>query len=307
MSETTRPSGYHMKKVVRPCGFHRVRIKDLGVTFGSQVVLENVNLHVKCGELLAVVGQNGAGKSTLIRAILDEVPHTGSVEYRTAENGAVEKMKIGYVPQHVNIDKATPMNVYDLMASFKSNVPIFLKSKKMYARCMEALTVFEAQDLIDKPVGELSGGQLQRVLLSLAVMDDPDLLLLDEPVSGVDQNGLDLFYQNMIYLRDHFDIAIIIISHDLNYVRKYADRVILLDRTVLQEGDAEEVFASDAFQQVFGEGNATAKGFSMSTPADAEGTPKSYVKKMENKETEHEVYDASFKKSHCNAAEKGGK
>lgn len=243
----------HMKKLIKPCGFHCVKVKKLGVSFGSQVVLKDVNLHVHCGSILAVIGQNGAGKSTLIRAMLDEVPHTGSIEFKNVEDGAMQKIRVGYVPQHLNIDKSTPMDVYDLMASFRSRFPVFIKSGKLHAEIIEALKVFQAEDLIDQPVGSLSGGQLQRVLLSLSVMDDPDLLLLDEPVSGVDQNGLDLFYQNMVYIRDHFDVAIIIISHDLQYVRKYADEVILLDQTVLAEGSPEDVYASEAFRKTFGD------------------------------------------------------
>lgn len=242
----------YRRKLIKPCGLHCVRVKDLGVTFGDQVVLSHVNLHVHCGQMLAVIGKNGAGKSTLIRAMLDEVKHTGSVEFRNREAGMVKKLRIGYVPQKLNIDRNTPMNVYDLIASFKSRFPIFLKSKRLYRDIQDALDVFQAKELIDQPVGQLSGGQLQRVLLSMAVMDDPDLLLLDEPVSGIDQNGLDLFYKNMTYLRNHYDAAIIIISHDLDYVRKYADEVVLLDQTVRASGSPSEVYSSEAFREVFG-------------------------------------------------------
>ena len=87
----------------------------------------------------------------------------------------------------------------------------------------------------------------------MAVMDDTDLLLLDEPVAGIDQNGLDLFYKYMVYLRDHYDAAIIIISHDLDYVKKYADQVVLLDQTVKAHGTPKEVYDSEAFHQIFGE------------------------------------------------------
>ena len=107
-------------------------------------------------------------------------------------------------------------------------------------------------DLIDQRVCNLSGGQLQRVLLSLAIMDEPNLLLLDEPVSGIDQKGMELFFRTMTYLKEHLDLAIILISHDLSYVREYADKVILLDKTVLMQGTAKEVFDSEVFEQTFG-------------------------------------------------------
>ena len=128
---------------------------------------------------------------------------------------------------------------------------MFFKSKKRYAQIKEALAEFEADYLIDQPVGKLSGGELQRVLLSLAVMDEPNLLLLDEPVSGIDQNGMELFYRNIEYLKENFDLAVLLISHDLDYVRKYADHVVLIDGKVLTQGTPKEVYDSDAFKQVF--------------------------------------------------------
>ena len=115
----------------------------------------------------------------------------------------------------------------------------------------ESLKMFEAEHLIDKQVCNLSGGELQRVLLSMAVMDEPNLLLLDEPVSGIDQNGMELFYRNIEYLKENFDLAVLLISHDLDYVRKYADHVVLIDGKVLTQGTPKEVYASDAFKQVF--------------------------------------------------------
>ena len=126
------------------------------------------------------------------------------------------------------------------------------KSKKIEKEIRKALEVFEAENLIDRQVCNLSGGQLQRVLLAMAIMNEPNLLLLDEPVSGVDQNGMELFYRTMEYLKNNFDLSIILISHDLDYVVQYADKVILLDKTILKEGSAKEVFASEEFHSVFG-------------------------------------------------------
>ena len=242
-----------MRKIKKPCGFHCIKVKDLGVEIGDQVILEHVNLHIHCGSLTAIIGRNGAGKSTLIRAILGDIPHTGKIEFRDVENGHIRKMKIGYVPQRINIEKHTPMDVYDLIVSYRHRFPVFLKSKKIYAQVKEALEIFEAGELIDKSVGTLSGGELQRVLLSMAVMDEPDLLLLDEPVSGIDKNGMDLFYEKMDYLRKNYDLAIAVISHDLDYVAKYADKAVLIDKTVLADGAPRDVFAGKAFHEVFGE------------------------------------------------------
>ena len=273
-----------MRKIIQPCGFHCIKINNLGVSFGEQTVLEDVNMHIHCGSFNVIIGQNGAGKSTLIKAILGEIPHTGTIEFKDTKDGHMAKLKIGYVPQSVNIEKNTPVSVYDLIASYQSsiwpvsgtvtsnfgyrgnpigggsgfhegidiNYPVFLpKSKKIEAKIRETLEVFEAEELIDKQVCNLSGGQLQRVLLSMAIMDEPNLLLLDEPVSGIDQNGMELFYKTMDYLKTHYDLAIILISHDLDYVAKYADHVVLLDKTVAKQGTVKEVFESREFERIF--------------------------------------------------------
>lgn len=243
-----------MKKIIKPCGLHCIKIKDLGVTIGEQTILKNINLHIHCGTLTAIIGKNGAGKSTLLKAILGDIPHEGEIAFKDRENGRLQKLKIGYVPQYLNVEKHTPVSVYDMIASYQSNVPVFLrKSRRVYEEIKESLAVFEAEALIDKQVCNLSGGELQRVLLSMAVMDDPNLLLLDEPVSGIDRNGMELFYKRMEYLKEHFDLAVILISHDLDYVRKYADHVVLLDGEILMQGTPKEVYASEAFRKAFTE------------------------------------------------------
>ncbi|MBP3678365.1 MAG: metal ABC transporter ATP-binding protein [Agathobacter sp.] len=245
-----------MKKIFETCGFHCIKINNLGVRFGEQVVLKDVNLHIHCGSLNAIIGKNGAGKSTLVRAILKDVPTEGTIEYRDTKNGQIKDLKIGYVPQSINIEKNTPLSVYDLIASYEYHYPVFLpKNKKIYEKIKSHLETFEAADLIDKQVCNLSGGQLQRVLLSMAVADKPKLLLLDEPVSGIDKNGMELFYKTISYLKEHYDLAIILISHDLEYVKRYADHVVLLDQTVLKQGTVKEVFESPEFASVFATGN----------------------------------------------------
>ncbi len=242
-----------MKKIIEPCGLHCIKVHHMGVTLGEQVILEDVNMHIHCGTITAIIGKNGAGKSTLIRALLDDIPHEGQIDFRDTENGEIKKLKIGYVPQKLNIEKGTPISVYDLIASYQSTSPVFWsKKRKLYEEIKEVLRVFDAEELIDKQVCNLSGGQLQRVLLSMALMDEPKLLLLDEPVSGIDQNGMERFYRTIDYLKKNFDLAIVLISHDLDYVRKYADKVLLLDKTVLREGTPKEVFSSDEFRSVFG-------------------------------------------------------
>ena len=159
-----------MKKIIQACGFHCIKINNLGVKFADQVVLEDINLHIHCGSLNEKKKKNGAGKSTLIKAILDDIPHTGNIEFKDTKDGHMQKLKIGYVPQSINIEKNTPVSVYDLIASYQFNYPVFLpKNKKIESKIKEMLRVFEAEELIDRQVCKLSGGQLQRVLLSIAI------------------------------------------------------------------------------------------------------------------------------------------
>lgn len=235
------------------CGLHCIKISDISVSAGKTPIIEHVNVHIHCGKLTAVIGRNGAGKSTLIKAILGEVPHEGTIEFRDMKENKVKKLKIGYVPQHLNVKKDAPVSVYDLFASCISNVPVFLCRKKaLYDKILSRLALFEAENLIDKRLGDLSGGELQRVLLSIACTPVPNLLLLDEPVSGVDRKGMELFYRTIHSLKEKYDLSVILVSHDLTLVKEYADSVILLDKTVLKEGSPQEVMESEEFHEVFG-------------------------------------------------------
>ena len=116
-----------MRKIIEPCGFHCIKVNHLGVKIGEQTILEDVNLHIHCGSLNAIIGKNGAGKSTLIRAMLGDVAHTGDIEFKDTKDGKMAKLKIGYVPQSINIEKNTPISVYDLMVSYEFSHPSIRK------------------------------------------------------------------------------------------------------------------------------------------------------------------------------------
>lgn len=235
------------------CGLHCIKMKDIGVTIGKTKIIEHINLHIHCGKLTVIIGRNGAGKSTLIKAMLGEIEHEGTIEFKNIKEDMMDNLKIGYVPQHLNVEKNTPTSVFDMFASYISNYPVFLgRKKKLYEEIKKRLEMFEAQTLIDKRVCDLSGGELQRVLLSIACTPTPNLLLLDEPVSGIDRNGMELFYHNIDMLKKKYDMAFILVSHDLEFVEKHADYVILLDRTIIKEGTPQEVLQSKEFKEVFG-------------------------------------------------------
>lgn len=234
------------------CGYCCTKISNISVKRGSKQILKSVNIHIHCGKLTVIIGKNGAGKSTLLKAILGEMPHEGSITFKN-KNNEEKKIKIGYVPQKLDLENS-PITVYDMVASFSSNKPTFLfKSKKLYEKIKEHLKDFGADNLIDRKVNRLSGGELQRVMLGMAMMSKPDLLILDEPISGIDKNGKEQFYKKIYDLKKSNDMAIILVSHDFEYVKKYADDVILLNQVIEKEGTPDEVFKSKIFIDTFGE------------------------------------------------------
>ena len=235
------------------CGLCSIEMKNISVTSGEDTLLDNINLTFHCGELTALIGKNGAGKTTLLRTLLGERHYKGSSSFTDHHGVVMPVPRIGYVPQHLDFDKSMPISVSDFIAAAKGGSPVwFGKQKKMQAHIREILEDMECGYLAERRLGALSGGELQRVLLALATDPVPDLLVLDEPVSGVDMAGLDLFYKRVTELRDKQHMAILLVSHDLGLIRKYADRVVLLDKTVVAQGDADEVFATEAFREAFG-------------------------------------------------------
>ena len=243
----------HVKCEGECCGLCCTKIENFGVTKGSMHILENVNIHIHCGELTAIIGPNGAGKSTLLKALLGEVSHTGELKYLNSKGSRSDQPLIGYVPQHLSFDPGTPTSVLDLFIACRSKMPAWIfKPASVKMRAMEGLAKVNAEHLIDRRLGALSGGELQRVLLALALDPVPNLLLLDEPVSGIDQAGLELFYNTVSELRQNYDLSIILVSHDLELVAKYADRVIMLNRTVISSGTPKQVFSDERTMKSFG-------------------------------------------------------
>ena len=235
------------------CGLCSIEMKDISVISGEDTLLDNVNLTFHCGELTALIGKNGAGKTTLLRTLLGERHYKGKISFTDHHGTVLPVPKIGYVPQHLDFDKSMPVSVADFIAAAKGgNAVWFGKNKKMKESIRKMLDDMECGYLADRRLGALSGGEMQRVLLALATDPVPDLLVLDEPVSGVDVAGLDLFYKRIMELRDKQHMAVLLVSHDLGLIRKYADKVVLLDKTVVAEGEADEVFRTKAFREAFG-------------------------------------------------------
>ncbi|MCR5217105.1 metal ABC transporter ATP-binding protein [Treponema sp.] len=245
------------------------KIQNLTVKAGNETILKDLNLHLHCGELTAIVGRNGAGKTTFIKALLDVIPHSGTIIFESdnpqlskkssshfRKTLTLKKPRFGYVPQSLSVDQGNPVSVEDLVLSCTSKKPVWLPhSKKDKEMVFDILSSTHAQGLMSRRVCDLSGGELQRIMLALAVNPLPDILLLDEPVSGVDRVGLKSFYEMVSDIRHNYDITILLISHDLDLVAKHADRVVFINNTKASVGKVEEIYSQKDFIEVFGKIN----------------------------------------------------
>ena len=217
------------------------------------VIIHDVTLDVHHGEIMAIIGRNGAGKTTLLKALLGRIPYTGSITFTNPKGERVEKPRIGYVPQNMVFDRSTPMTVADMLCANLSSFPIWLGHKKeKLARADAMLQKVGGKNLLQKQLENLSGGEMQRVLLAFALEPMPDMLLLDEPVSAVDRKGIEVFYDLVTSLRSEYHMPVILVSHDLSHVARYATRAALLDRTILVSGDVKTVMASPQVRETFG-------------------------------------------------------
>lgn len=230
-----------------------LKVQDLTVVRGDDVILDHVSFHMHCGELIALIGPNGAGKSSLFKSILGQMSYSeGTISFQTAA-GKHMKPRIGYVPQSPTFDPGDPVSVLDLFAAAISHYPIWLPTpKKLRQRVADCLKRVNAQGLIDKRVGALSGGEVQRVLLAMALEPLPNILILDEPMSGVDEAGERQLLKLLDEIRTNYDLSILISTHDFTTL-KLVDKVVLLKKQVLRQGPPLLVLSSPEFKAQFPE------------------------------------------------------
>ncbi|MBX7104116.1 MAG: metal ABC transporter ATP-binding protein [Gemmataceae bacterium] len=230
-----------------------VRLDNVAVEFRGLPVLRGVTTAIASGCITALIGLNGSGKTTLLRTILGEVPHAGRISFR---GGA--RPVTGYVPQRLVIDSRMPLTVRDVFALALQRRPIFLgvspaalaKTRELLARVFRR----EVEAILDRPVDKLSGGELQRVLLALALEPAPQLLLLDEPAAGIDFHDQDHFYDLICRFNRELGIAVVLVSHDTHMVTRHADRVLCLkDGRIQCEGHPGEVLSEKGLAAVFGD------------------------------------------------------
>ena len=228
-----------------------LRVENLSVQIGTDSILKDMNLHVHCGEMVALIGPNGAGKSTFLKAVLGQREFTGTIAFSEPGHRS-KKPRIGYVPQSPAFDPSDPVSVADLFACCMSKRPAFLGlGKSMRELVLECLDRVHGKELIDKRVGTLSGGELQRVLLALALEPMPNILILDEPLSGVDIEGMENLMDMLDEIRETYDLSILMTTHDFSMLPRYADQVVLIDHGIKIQGTPKEVLESEEFYRAF--------------------------------------------------------
>jgi zinc transport system ATP-binding protein len=215
-----------------------IRLDGVAVSFNGQSVLDDVQLSVQPGEIVTLIGPNGAGKTTLVRVVLGLLqPERGSVR-RTP------RLRIGYMPQKLHVDATLPLSVL----RFLRLVPGVDRK-----RALAALAEVGAEQVIDSPLQSISGGEMQRVLLARALLREPQLLVLDEPVQGVDVAGQAELYRLISRLRERHGCGVLMVSHDLHLVMSATDQVVCLNRHVCCSGHPEQVSGDPAFIELFGQ------------------------------------------------------
>jgi zinc transport system ATP-binding protein len=220
-----------------------VRARELSCSLGSRQILKNISLTLNSRQIITLIGPNGAGKTTLVKILLGLIkPDSGTLERQPG-------LRIGYMPQKLHLAPAMPLTVKAFL------------SLAMHARpglIGKSLEEVGAERLGNAQIHDLSGGELQRVLLARALIQDPQLLVLDEPVQGVDVNGQAELYKLITRIRDEHQCGVLMVSHDLHLVMSATDEVLCLNQHICCHGHPEQVSNDPAYLELFGRKQAEA-------------------------------------------------
>jgi zinc transport system ATP-binding protein len=211
-------------------------VSDLNVTIDDQRVIDNLSFTVKRGDILTILGPNGAGKTVLLRTLLGVLPHEGMIEWQAG-------MRIGYVPQRLPYIKDVPMSVADFMA---------LKKAPEAASRGILRAVGLGGDFIKKRMGDLSSGQFQRILIAWGLVGDPQVLLFDEPTTGIDISGEETVYNLLARLHEERKLTMVIVTHDLAVVYKLSSNVLCMNKQPVCYGPPLEVLTPESLQLLYG-------------------------------------------------------
>jgi zinc transport system ATP-binding protein len=232
-------------------------IRNVRVTLGGRPILTGVDADLLRDRITALIGLNGSGKTTLLRALIKECPYQGEVRYFCGHDHTRHRPEhIGYVPQRLSIDARLPLTVREFFALALQRRPLFLGvSPAVSRRAEELLGLVGASHLLNRPVAKLSGGEMQRVLLSLALEPHPELLLLDEPAAGIDFADQKPFYDLLGEINRRRKVTILIVSHDLSVVSEHAHHVLCLQNgRIVCQGPPGDMLTQEAINRTFGAG-----------------------------------------------------
>ena len=231
-----------------------LEFKKASLSFGDTSVWKDLTLSVAKGEFIAVIGANGSGKTVLLKAILGQLPlSSGEIELLGKPVGKGSR-QIGYIPQHRQSDSGLPLRARDLLRmgldGHRFGLP--LSSSKTSKKVSEMLAAVGAIEIANVPIGQLSGGQLQRIRVAQAVIDKPQLILADEPLSALDLKQQSLVAELINKQRQQNGAAVLFVTHDVNPVLDYIDRVLYLANGQFRIGTPDEVLRSDVLSQLYG-------------------------------------------------------
>jgi len=224
-----------------------LKIENLWAGYSGKAVIRNIDLEISPGRLVALIGPNGAGKTTLLRCVAGLMkPMQGAIIHQAD--------RIGYVPQQLQFDHALPLTVAEFLAlKITRGLNWWLGTKgKPRETILAGLAELGAAHLCDRPLGRLSGGEFQRVMISYALLNQPQLLLLDEPTTGVDLRGGMSFDGLLHHLLEHRQIGILMVSHDLHLVEHISDEVFCINGTVCSHGPPQEVLRPENLARAYG-------------------------------------------------------
>lgn len=231
-----------------------LKVENLNVVYDKHIhAIKDASFELETGNIYGIIGSNGAGKSSLIKGMLNLVPNTGTVTFN-GESMKNHAKRISYVPQRVDIDMTFPVTVFDcvLMGTYPNLGVLKRPGKKEKERTLESLKKVGMEDFKDRQIGELSGGQFQRVLIARTLAQHSDLVFLDEPFVGIDVQSEKVIIKVLKEMAEE-GITILIVHHDLSKVNDYFDGLILVDFGVKDYGSVEKVFTEKNLKEAYGD------------------------------------------------------